>query len=71
MLMVRFGRVVRDIPWRPLAARIQAGRGLPAIPGRAWRPRWPEGRRKGGMEGSDEARHMLRTVCSGGQERKK
>jgi len=47
------------------------GTGLTGIPGRAWRPRWPEGRPKGGMEGSDEARHMLRTVCSGGQEREK
>ena len=47
------------------------GTGLTGIPGRARRPRWPEGRPKGGIEGSDEARHMLRTVCSGGQERKK
>ena len=29
MLTVRFGKVVRDIPWRLLAARIQAGRGCP------------------------------------------
>ena len=27
MLTVRFEKVVRDIPWRPRAARIQAGRG--------------------------------------------
>ena len=27
MLAVRSGKVVRDIPWRPWAARIQAGRG--------------------------------------------
>ena len=26
MLAVRSGKVVRDIPWRPWAARIQAGR---------------------------------------------
>ena len=38
------------------------GAGLTGIPGRAWRPRWPEGRRKGGMEGSDEARHMVQYV---------
>ena len=29
MLAVRSGKVVRDIPWRPWAARIQAGRGCP------------------------------------------
>ena len=29
MLTVRSGKVVRDIPWRPWAARIQAGRGCP------------------------------------------
>ena len=54
-----------------LGGQNPGGAGLLGIPGRAWRPRWPEGRPKGGMEGSDEARHMLRTVCSGGQERKK
>ena len=27
MLAVRSGKVVRDIPWRPWAARIKAGRG--------------------------------------------
>ena len=27
MLAVRSGKVVRDVPWRPWAARIQAGRG--------------------------------------------
>ena len=45
------------------------GTGLTGIPGWAWRPKWPEGRRKGGMEESDVARHMLRTLCPGGQER--
>ena len=69
MLAVRSGKVVRDIPWRPWAARIQAGRGCPGIPGQAWRPRWLEGRPKGGTEGSDGARHTLSTVCSGGQGR--
>ena len=29
MLTVRSGKVVRDIPWRPSAAKIQAGRGCP------------------------------------------
>ena len=54
-----------------LGGQNTGGTVLTGIPGWAWRPRWPEGRPKGGMEGSDEARHMLRTVCSGGQERKK
>ena len=53
-----------------LGGQNPGGAGLPGIPGRAWRPRWPEGRPKGGTEGSDEARHTLRTVCSGGQGRK-
>ena len=59
LLTVRSEEVVRNIPLRPWAARIQAGQ--------AWRPRWPEGRPKGGTEGIDEARHTLRTVHSGGQ----
>ena len=29
LLTVRSEKVVRDIPWRPWAARIQAGRGCP------------------------------------------
>ena len=29
VLAVRSGKVVRDVPWRPWAARIQAGRGCP------------------------------------------
>ena len=29
MLTVRSENVVRDVPWRPWAARIQAGRGCP------------------------------------------
>ena len=53
-----------------LGGQNPGGAGLPGIPGQAWRPRWPEGRPKGGTEGSDEARHMLRTVRSGGQGRK-
>ena len=53
-----------------LGGQNPGGAGLLGIPGRAWRPRWPEGRPKGGTEGRDEARHTLRTVCSGGQGRK-
>ena len=54
-----------------LGGQNPSGAGLPGIPGRAWRPRWLEGRPKGGTEGTDEARHTLRTVCSGGQGPKK
>ena len=66
---VREGGARRSVA--ALGGQNPSGAGLPGIPGQAWRPRWPEGRPKGGMEGSDEARHMVRTVCSGGQERKK
>ena len=53
-----------------LGGQNPGGAGLPGIPGRAWRPRWLDGRPKGGTEGIHEARHTLRTVCSGGQGRK-
>ena len=53
-----------------LGGQNPGGAGLPGIPSPAWRARWPEARPKGGTEGIDEARHTLRTVCSGGQGRK-
>ena len=51
MLAVRSGKVVRDIPWRPWPARIQAGRGRPAflagLGGPGGQRAAPQARRKG------------------------
>ena len=70
MLTVRSEKVVRDIPWRLLGGQDPGGAGLPGIPDRPWRLSWPESRPNGGTEWSDEGRHTLRTVRSGGQGRK-
>ena len=70
MLAVRSGKVVRDNPWLPWAAGIQAGRGCPGFLARLGDSSGQRPAPKGGTEGIDEARHTLRTVRYGGQGRK-
>ena len=52
MLAVRSGKVVRDIPWRPWAARIQAGRGCPEFLARLGGPGGQRPAPKAGRKGS-------------------
>ena len=52
MLAVRSGKVVRDIPWRPWAARIQAGRGCPEFLARLGGPGGQRPAPKAGRKGA-------------------
>ena len=52
MLAVRSGKVVRDIPWRPWAARIQAGRGCPEFLAGLGSPGGQRAAPKAGRKGS-------------------
>ena len=58
MLAVRSGKVVRDIPWRPWAARIQAGRGCPEFLAGLGCPGGQRAAPKAGRKGS--TRHAIR-----------
>ena len=64
MLAVRSGKVVRDVPWRPCAARIQAGRGCPEFLARLGGPGGQRAAPKAGRKGSTRrairyAQHVL------------
>ena len=52
MLAVRSGKVVRDIPWLPWAARMQAGRGCPEFRARLGGPSGQRPAPKAGRKGS-------------------
>ena len=64
MLAVRSGKVVRDVPWRPWAARIQAAWGCPGFLARLGGPGGQTVAPKAGRKGATRrapcyAQHVL------------